>query len=135
MSVAEIIARRRKWTAEEKAALLAEVEAAGGRVLVVARRHGISQSLLYNWRSAWKAAASLRFGDAAEVVPLGMIGQSGCDAEARAAPAPDAASRRRREARGGRIEIALPDGARVRVDGSVNEQALRRVLRALRGSA
>ena len=24
----------------------------------MARRHGISDSLLYNWRSAWKAAAS-----------------------------------------------------------------------------
>jgi hypothetical protein len=28
----EIIARRRKWTAEQKAALLAEVEAEGGHV-------------------------------------------------------------------------------------------------------
>ena len=39
----EIIARvdrRRQWTSEEKAALLAEVEATGGRVSVVARRHG-----------------------------------------------------------------------------------------------
>jgi DNA-binding MarR family transcriptional regulator len=37
----EIIARverRRKWTAEERAALLAEVEAEGGKVSVVARR-------------------------------------------------------------------------------------------------
>ena len=42
----EIIARverRRKWTAEEKAALLAEVEAEGGKVMVVARRHRISE--------------------------------------------------------------------------------------------
>jgi hypothetical protein len=38
----EIIARierRRKWTVEEEAALLAEVEAEGGRVAVVTRRH------------------------------------------------------------------------------------------------
>ena len=28
------------------------------KVAVVARRHGISESVLYNWRSAWKAAAS-----------------------------------------------------------------------------
>ena len=44
----EIIARverRRQWTPQEKAALLAEVEATGGRVSVVARRHGISKSL------------------------------------------------------------------------------------------
>jgi transposase len=56
----EIFARfepRRKWTAEQKAALLAEVEAAGGKVTMVARRHRISPSLLYNWRATRKAAA------------------------------------------------------------------------------
>ena len=35
--------------------------------------------------------------------------------------------------RAGVIEIDLPDGVRVRVDGAVNEKALRRVLSALRG--
>jgi transposase-like protein len=52
-----VVARRRQWTPEQKAALLGEVEAEGGQVSVVARRHGVSTSLLYNWRSAWKAAA------------------------------------------------------------------------------
>ena len=33
----------------------------------------------------------------------------------------------------GVIEIDLPDGIRVRVDNSVNEKALRRVLTAVRG--
>ncbi len=54
MADVEIMARverRRKWTAEEKAALLAEVEAEGGKVAVVARRRQVSESLLYNWRS------------------------------------------------------------------------------------
>ncbi len=45
MAEMEIVTRRRKWTAEEKAALLAEVEAEGGRVAVVARRHGLLESL------------------------------------------------------------------------------------------
>ena len=76
MSEAEIVARRRKWTAEEKAALLAEVEAEGGRVSVVARRHGISDSLLYNWRSAWKAAISMRSPEPVEFVPIGVIAQA-----------------------------------------------------------
>ena len=35
--------------------------------------------------------------------------------------------------RAGIIEIDLPDGVRVRVDGSVNEKALQRVLSAVRG--
>jgi len=42
MSAAEIITRRRKWSAAERAALLAEVEAEGRKVGPVARCHGIS---------------------------------------------------------------------------------------------
>ena len=49
--------RRRIWSAEEKAVRLAEIDAEGGKVRLVARRHQISESLLYNWRSARKAAA------------------------------------------------------------------------------
>jgi transposase len=48
VSEAEIIVRRRKWSAAQKAALLEEIESEGGRVAAVARRHGISESLLYN---------------------------------------------------------------------------------------
>jgi transposase len=76
----EIIARverRRKWTVEEKAALLAEVEAEGGKVMVVARRHRISESVLYNWRAALKVAAAV--GQApvvAPFIPLGVFGGS-----------------------------------------------------------
>jgi transposase-like protein len=76
MSGMEIVTRRRKWTAEEKAELLAEIEAEGGRVSVVARRHGISDSLLYNWRSAWKAAMAIRAPELVEFMPLGLVGQS-----------------------------------------------------------
>ena len=34
-----VIERRRQWTPEEKAALMAEVEAEGGQASVVAQRH------------------------------------------------------------------------------------------------
>jgi transposase len=70
-----VVERRRQWTPEEKAALVAEVEAEGGRVSVVARRHGISTSLLYNWRSAWKAAAAAKRAalPAAEFIQLGVV--------------------------------------------------------------
>ena len=43
MAGTEIIARRRKWTAEQKAALLAEVEAEGGRVAMVAAAWSIGE--------------------------------------------------------------------------------------------
>jgi transposase len=130
-----VVARRRLWTAEEKAALLAEVDAEGGRVLLVARRHGISKSLLYNWRSAWKAAK--RAAPAAEFIRLGVVteasGQSPTMALATNAIGPRRTGLALAE-RAGVIEIDLPNGVRVRVDSGVTEKALRRVLSALRGS-
>jgi transposase len=133
-----VVERRRQWTPEEKAALVAEVEAEGGRVSVVARRHGISTSLLYNWRSAWKAATAAKRTalPAAEFVQLGVVAAASEPSPARpmmaGAPYPQGAGLILAE-RAGVIEIDLPDGVRVRVDGSVTEKVLRRVLSALRG--
>jgi transposase-like protein len=42
--------RRRRWSSEEKAAIVAEAILPGARVSEIARRHGISRGLLYTWR-------------------------------------------------------------------------------------
>jgi len=138
----EIIARverRRQWTPQEKAALLAEVEASGGRVSVVARRHGISKSLLYNWRSAWKAAALVARAStptSTGFIQLGVIADRSYEGPTRRMAAGPACARDMGTALAGHagvMEIDLPEGVRVRVDGGVDETALRRVLLAVRG--
>ena len=143
MAEVEIVARverRRKWTPEEKGALLAEVETEGGKVSVVARRHRISESLLYNWRSAWKAAAVAQgASELVSFVPIGVMGRGDDGRPALLASAgtsrPDRCGSRGGEARLGIIEIELPGGARLRVDAFVNEKALRRVLQTLKDMA
>ena len=133
-----VVTRRRRWTPEQKAALVAEVEAEGGQVTEVARRHMISTSLLYNWRSAWRAAALTVRGTAmqpAEFVQLGVLADASGDSQvpmSAGAVYPRGAGLALAE-RVGVIEIDLPQGVRVRVDSGVNEKALRRVLSALRG--
>jgi transposase len=126
MSSVEIVSRiepRRKWSVAEKAALLAEVEAEGGRVTLVARRHRISESLLYNWRAARKAAVAAANGiEPPEFLQLGVVGPAGADRTTTSA-VPGA----------GMIEVDLPSGVRFRVDASVSEKALARVLRAMKG--
>ena len=132
------IERRRKWTAREKAALLAEVEAEGGKVRVVARRHRISESVLYNWRAAWKAAASVMQAPVGPpFIPLGVFGGSSRgDTAMLAHPKPEASRALQANDGGvGGIEIVLPNGSRVSVDAFVNEKALSRVLRAMKGAA
>jgi transposase len=129
------VERRRKWTEEEKAALLAEVEAEGGKVSVVARRHRVAESLLYNWRAAYRAAAQ-RVSEAMAFVALGVVGRADDRGPALLA-APQAARAEPPEKRGpdervGMIELDLPTGARLRVDAFVNETALARVLRAMK---
>ena len=106
MAERKIITRRRKWTAE-KAALLAEVEAEDGRVAMVARRHGLSESLLYNWRSVAKASVPTNEPETLEFRPIGVIG---------------------------RPNEGVPNGVRLRVNGSVSETALSRALRAVTGA-
>ena len=100
MSTVEIVSRiepRRKWSAAEKAALLAEVDAEGSRF---ARRHRISESLLYNWRSARKAAVGAANGiEPPEFLQLGVVGRTGDDR-----PAVSAFSA------AGMIEVDLPNG-------------------------
>lgn len=141
----EIIARverRRKWTAKEKAALLAEVEAEGGNVMIVARRHRISGSVLYNWRAALKAAAvAMHAPVAAPFIPLGVFGGSShrdtamlAQPESGQPEAEPARQVRGSDGGAGGIEIVLPNGARVSVDAFVNEKALSRVLRAMKGA-
>lgn len=137
MSEVEVVGRverRRVWSAREKAALLAEVDAEGGKVRLVARRHRISESLLYNWRSARTAAAmSAGASQSVAFVPVGVIGSAKSGGEMLTLPNPQPSRPGSGgTGAGGAIEIAMPNGARICVDASVSEAALARVLRAMR---
>ena len=137
MSDIEILARierRRVWTADEKAALLAEVDAEGGRVRLVARRHRMSESLLYNWRSVRKASASfVGAPEGVKFLPVGVVVDANGDRGAMR-PLPEQLHQVPASGGGsGTIGITLPNGARICVDATVNEKALSRVLRAMKG--
>ena len=128
--------RRRVWSAQEKTVFLAEIDAEGGKVRLVARRHGISESLLYNWRSARKAAAvAMGAPENVEFIPAGIIeGTPPPNSTLLSSPCPvPRPPPVRAKSKAGSIEIVLANGSRVTVDAFVSEQALSRVLRAMRG--
>jgi transposase len=128
------VERRRKWSAQEKVAIVAESLADGAVVSEVARRHGLRPQQLFGWRArlhdAVKGSAPLSDATpafvpaivedelpspAAPALPAAVaIGFAGVD------PAP--------------IEIAL-GGVIVRVRGEADPRALTTVLKALRGRA
>jgi transposase len=132
--VVEIITgreRRRRWSVEQKLRVVAEMEEPGVRMRDVSARHGICESLLFQWRRQVRdgvlvAAMEPMF------VPVRMSEVSNSSIRATPAepePSPTSAPR----ARTGVIEIELGNGQQVRVGSDVNLHALRRVLTALRG--
>ena len=49
------VERRRRWSSDEKVRLVEETLAPGAKVAEVARRNGISASLLFTWRRQARA--------------------------------------------------------------------------------
>ena len=126
--------RRRRWTAQEKARIVAESFEEGANISEVARRNGVVRGLLTVWRQKLAAAAGLNVPG---FVPV-LITSEGSPATAgepgRVAPA----QTMRREMASppgqfrGEIEIEV-SGARIRVEPGVDLTTLSTVLSALRG--
>jgi len=62
------VQRRRRWSAEEKAAIVQETWAPEMSVSLVARRHGIAPNQLFTWRRLYASGALSAVGAGEEVV-------------------------------------------------------------------
>ncbi len=109
--------RRRRWSAEDKQAIVAESAEPNVSIAGIARKHGIGTGQLYVWRHQFLVNHP---GKAASFARVELLREP----PRLAGSAPP---------RSGLIEIVLPGGATVRVDAQVDERALRRVLGVLRG--
>jgi transposase len=109
--------RRRRWSAAEKQAIVAESLEPYVSIAGIARKHGIGTGQLYGWRHQFLADRS---GKPAGFARVELLCEPSRNARS-VAPL------------SGLIEIALPGGPTIRVDAQVDEQALRRVLAVLRG--
>jgi transposase len=123
----EVITRtekRRRWSAEEKQAIVAESIAGAASITSVARKHGIGTGQLYSWRHQLlkQRPASACFAQVAVTPQAGPLSVP---------PTPGRIEPGRIEP--GRIEIVLPGAIRLLVDAQVDAAALRRVLAVLRG--
>ena len=76
--------RRRIWTAEEKASIVAESHGEAGGVSRVARRHGLSASQLFAWRRAAREASRAE-AEAPAFVPA-LVAAAGSMAKAAQGP-------------------------------------------------
>jgi transposase len=114
-------ARRRRWTIEEKATIVAESTRPGANVAEVARRFGVNRGLLQTWRR--KA-----IGEASVFVPLRVEGLVATDNNKdRTNSARSMAVETDAPTRPGSLEIEC-GGIRVRFSGPVDATALRLVM-------
>lgn len=65
--------KRRRWSAAEKAALVRETYEPGMNVSLVARKHGISASQLFNWRKLERDGALVAVHSGESVVPASEL--------------------------------------------------------------
>ena len=118
------VERRRRWPRMEKERLVAASLEPGVSASEIARGAGIHASQLFRWRKELCAVSP-----AAEAGFLPVVTGDAGDARSDAGAQP---SGRRGHTRGrgrrGLIEIELPAGQRVRVDGEVDVDTLRQVL-------
>lgn len=100
------VERRRRWSDEQKLAILKETTEPGAIMALVARRHGIGTGQLYTWRR------HLLRGAMAGFVPVELV---------RAEPPA-------RAGEAGRIEIRGSGGFTVSIESEVDRAALKMVL-------
>lgn len=116
------VERRRRWSDDEKFRIVEETLVAGSKVAEVARRHGVSASLVFGWRRLARDGLLGTCGAALVPVKVAVPALS---------MAPSVAAVRRPKRSAGLIEIELAHGRRLRVGRDVDGDALRRVLDAL----
>ena len=104
--------RRRRWSTEEKLRIVTESFSGPRLVSTIARRHGISPSLLFTWRRAFQAGAS-KLAEA-KFVPALIV--------------PEARRDEQRPSAVGRVEIVARNGRRLIVDASLDVATIERLL-------
>jgi transposase len=128
------VERRRKWSGQEKAAIVAECLAEGAVVSEVARRHGLNPQQVFGWRARLRDAVK-GSAPSSDAMPAFVPAIVEDGPPSPAAPAlPVVVAMGAAEVAPAPIEIALGEVI-VRVRGEADPRALTIVLKALRGRA
>lgn len=128
-----MVQRRRRWTTEQKLALVEEAMRPGSSVAGVADRHGMSRSLLFEWRRQAREGTMpglVRMEPEASptLVPVRVVE----DRPPR--PQSPASSRPERPARSSAtIELVLQNGRVLRASEAIAPEVLGRLAAALDG--
>ena len=123
--------RRRSFSDEDKARIVAEIVTSGDSVSGVARRHGLSPQQLFGWRRQMRESqVGFSEADGLQFVPAVVDVASSASPVRRQRKAPQCKA----EPGAGTIEVEI-DGVTVRVGRGADVETVRAVLRALKAGA
>src|ERR1700736_6282971 len=123
--------RRRTWSDEDKARVVAEIETSGDSVSGVARRHGLSPQQLFGWRRQMRESqVGLSEADGLQFVPAVVDVASSASPFPRQRKAPQCKA----ESGAGTIEVEM-DAVTVWVGRGADVKTVRAVLSALKAGA
>lgn len=128
------VARRRRWSVEEKLRIVAESLRAGASVSLVAQRHGLRSNQLFKWRKLAREGALGLFPADCAFVPVRVAEDGG---PLRLSPPMSAL----RPSAGvssvigaSLAEIELSNGCRLRVSADIEPLVLHRLVTALKAA-
>ena len=133
--VISVVARRRRWTTEQKLSLVEEVSRPGASVASVADRHGMSRSLLFEWRRQVREGTMpgvVRAEAAPALVPVRVMENEPPSQQA-GQPPPVCAPVERPARANTTIELVLRNGRVLRVPETIRPEALGQLAAALDG--
>jgi transposase len=129
------VERRRRWELADKLRIVAEVETPGAVFAAVARRHDLSRGQLWNWRRQYRSGELEAAGQRApEFLPVSVTTDPFLPGQADSPVPPQTSTAKSRSDQvSGKLEITLPNGASIRVDGTVDAALLKAAIAAARG--
>ena len=127
---------RRRWTREEKAAIIAESYTGVESVCAVANRHGLRHTQLFTWRREMRRAAeaagvTLPVGVAPKPEPLFVPAVIDTEPMAATQPAPRKKRSRRARAEAAAVELTI-DGVAVKIARGADAGVIAAVIDALK---
>ena len=135
VEIISTVERRRRWTPEEKVAILDDAFRPGGSVAAAADRHGVSRSLIYLWRRKAREGGipgvSTNEETTADFVPVRI--ESHCVDANGAVSAPPQTGRNNGGRQANQLEITLANGRRIKVREGIAPSTLARIVAVLDG--
>ena len=125
------VARRRRWSVEEKLRIVAESLRSGASVSLVAQRHGLRSNQLFKWRKMARQGAFGTFPADAPFVPVRIIGNDAPPSlRSSLRPPAEVASAICHSL----AEIELANGCRLRVAADIEPSVLHRLVTVVKAA-